>query len=173
MIAKKSLNIDSELIAFLFGILALAVSAQISIPLRPVPISMQTFALLYIGIVYSRACAIASVSSYVLLGALGFPLFTNFLGGLDVILSPRGGYIIGFVFAILTMVNIRGFIGSKFIDTFVTCIVGSMVVFVFGVSWLAAFVGIEKAIIVGFVPFILPGIIKALILSMALRYSKL
>lgn len=170
---QTALTYNKSVIAFLFGIFILAVTAQLSIPLKPVPISMQTFAILYIGLIYTKRSAILTICSYVLLGAVGLPVFTNFSSGLGVLLSPRGGYLIGFVFSILAMVHIREYLKQNFLGTLATCIVGSIIVYTFGVTWLSTFVGIKQAITLGFIPFIIPGIVKAFILSAAIRYTKL
>lgn len=163
----------NELVAYVLGVMALAVAAQLAIPLRPVPISMQTFVVMYIGIIYSKRAGIAAVLSYVGLGTLGLPVFANYHGGLEVLLSPRGGYIIGFIFAILTMNHLREYIKPSFFGVFATCMVGSVILFICGISWLSTFVGVEQAIKLGLLPFIIPGTIKALILTAAIRYTKL
>jgi len=170
---SAKINISNkELIAYVFGVVALAIGAQLSIPLRPVPISLQTFVVMYIGIIYSKRCALSTVMTYVGFGALGLPLFTNYQGGMEILLSPRGGYIVGFVFAVVVMNHVREYIKQSFLGIFVTCLVGSVMLFICGLGWLSTFVGVDQAIQLGLLPFIIPGLAKAFLLTAAIRYTK-
>src|SRR5581483_9286863 len=81
------------------GSLFVAASAQIQVPLWPVPITMQTFAVLLIGAAYGAGLGAATLALYLVEGAAGLPVFAGLSGGPHVIVGPTGGYIVGFVVA--------------------------------------------------------------------------
>lgn len=165
------LKTDSVKIAL--GVFLLALSAQIQIPLHPVPITLHTVAVMVIGLTYAPHQSLITVLSYAVLGAAGWPFFAGYGAGLTKILGPTGGYIIGFIPAAYVMsVLYQKLNQSKWISAFVTCLVGSLFIYSFGIAWLSTFVGFQKAVIVGLVPFILPGLVKIGILSSAMKYLK-
>ena len=145
--------------------------AQISIPLQPVPITLQTVGVMLVGITFPRKIAIQSILSYLALGAIGFPVFANFSGGYAVFLGPTAGYLAGFLVSILVMT----YIASKqkksrsAVSVFINCLVGTATVFVFGILGLLPFMNLSHAIQVGLVPFILPGLIKIVFLTVSLK----
>lgn len=160
-----------EIIKISLGVLILFAGSQIAIPLQPVPITMQTVSVMLIGLLYSTRAGLLSVISYVLLGGLGLPIFQGFSGGLNDLLGPTGGYLFGFIFSIYAMILLRKkLILQSFWAIFLNCSIGTVVVFIFGLSWLAMFIGVKNAIVFGLLPFIIPGILKAIVLSMAVRY---
>src|SRR5689334_8030250 len=81
----------------LMGSLVVVAAAQIHIPLAPVPMTMQTVAIMVIGLVCPPRIAGAAVSAYVLEGCIGLPVFAGFSGGARILLGPTSGYILGFV----------------------------------------------------------------------------
>ncbi|MGL4859067.1 MAG: biotin transporter BioY, partial [Enterobacteriaceae bacterium] len=89
----------------LTGVLLLFVMSQISIPLQPVPVTLQTVAVMLIGLTWQRAAAIKTVSVYLLLGAMGMPLFADFSAGYGVFMGPTGGYLAGFLLAVWVMTS--------------------------------------------------------------------
>lgn len=163
MLFKKINNdllVDRLLYAFL-GAALIFFMAQISIPLDPVPITLQTVAVMLIGLTFERRAAIGAVLTYLTLGAMGFPVFSDFSGGPALLFGPRGGYLIGFLPAVILMAMIqeKG-VRNHFLGEALACLAGTAVIFLCGVSWLSTFLGLEKAILAGFVPFIIPGFLK-------------
>ena len=98
---------------------------------------------------------------YILEGALGFPVFANFRGGISVILGPTGGYILSWVLAIIILKSILNYI-PKFFDL----LISSFFVLTIGSLWLGFFVGFDNAFKMGFLPFVIGVFIKISILSL-------
>lgn len=171
--AQNVALLKNELVQVLIGVGMLAAASQLSIPLQPVPITMQTVAVLLIGLFYPTKTAIKTMLSYIGLGALGFPVFANFAGGLHVFLEPTAGYIWGFLACVAAMCLFREKVAKEnYVLQLANCVMGSAVIYACGISWLALFVGAEKAIQLGLLPFIIPGCVKALLLTSASRYVK-
>lgn len=169
--AETSLAIRVESLKVVLGVLVLFAGSQIAIPLEPVPVTMQTVAVMLIGLLYSRRAALSSVILYTVLGGMGLPIFQGFEGGISHLYGPTAGYLVGFSASVYVMTVLREYWGlQSFWGILFNCIIGTLVVFVFGVSWLASIIGLKDAIIFGVVPFILPGALKAVMLSGALRY---
>ena len=151
----------------LVGTLALTVSAKTQIPFWPIPMTMQTFVVLVIGMAYGSRLGAATVALYLLQGALGLPVFagTPEKGvGLAYMMGPTGGYLLGFLVAawVCGWLAERGFDRSP-LKSLVAMSVGHVLIFVFGVAWLATFMGIEKAFMVGVAPFWAATIVKTLL----------
>ncbi len=165
----------STLAEILSCVLLLFLMAQISIPLQPVPITLQTLGVMLIGLKFNRRTAFYSVLTYLSLGAAGLPVLANFSGGYHALLGPTGGYLIGFLAAVMVMSKVNELLNSKyksFVCNSLSCLAGTVVIFICGVSWLAVYLGLEQAIMVGVLPFILPGLIKIFLLVAALQYLK-
>ena len=164
---------NSQLLLTLVGVTLLFLCGQVSIPLQPVPISLQTVAVLVIGLTFAKSDAIRSIASYLVLGAMGAPIFSYYSGGIAKLMGPTGGYLFGFLAAVWVMCTLRervAHMGAK--ETFLVALVGSATVYLFGVPWLSTFIGWNAAITAGLVPFILPGIVKSVLVAAAVRYLK-
>jgi len=162
-----------EVIYVLWGVFLLFLTSQITIPLEPVPITLQTFGVTLIALTFTRKAAIQSILTYLGLGALGVPVFANFRAGVPVFLGTTGGYLFGFLAAVVVMTSIKKYFDNeKFLHIALNCLLGTVIIYIFGVAWLTRFVGFEKALSLGFVPFIIPGIVKILLLAVSLRYIK-
>jgi biotin transport system substrate-specific component len=127
----------------------------ISVPFFPVPLTLQTLFVLLAGAVMKRY-AVIPVSAYVLLGAIGLPVFHNGITGIGVLLGPTGGYLIGFIFAAL----IAG-LAYEHVSTGVRIggiAAATVVIYVFGIGGLmiSTGMGFFPAVIAGAIPF-LPG----------------
>jgi biotin transport system substrate-specific component len=149
--------------------------AQISVPLQPVPITLQTLGVMLIGLKFNRRTAFYSMLTYLSLGAAGFPVFANFFGGYHIFLGPTGGYLIGCLAAVMVMSKVNELLNSEyksFVCDSLSCLAGTVVIFICGVGWLAIYVGLEQAIMVGILPFILPGLVKIFLLVAVLQYLK-
>ena len=150
----------------------LTVSAKVQIPLWPVPFTMQTYVVLVIGMGYGARLGVLAVASYIVLGALGLPLFagTPEKGvGLPYMLGPTGGYLVGFLIAAW----ICGWLAERSWDRrFSTCLLamtlGHAVIFICGVSWLATIFGVERAIALGLTPFIFATALKTVLAAISL-----
>jgi biotin transport system substrate-specific component len=151
----------------LVGTLALTVSAKTQIPFWPIPMTMQTFVVLVIGMAYGSRLGLATVAMYLLEGAFGLPVFAGTPekgAGLAYMVGPTGGYLFGFVVAAWVCGRLaeRGFDRSP-LKALVAMSVGHVLIFVFGVAWLAQLMGIEKAFMVGVLPFWAATIVKTML----------
>jgi len=161
---------NSSVFIALIGFGLLFFCSQVTIPLQPVAITLQTVAMLVIGLTFSKADAIRSVSSYLAIGALGAPVFANFSGGFLKLMGPAGGFYFGFLAAVWVMCTLRERLSRA--NILLIAFAGQVTLYVFGVSWLCAYVGADKAIAFGLMPFIIPGLIKSVIVASVVRYLK-
>lgn len=150
----------------LLGSLVLALFAQISIPMQPVPITGQTLGLTLIGFALGARAATAAVLLYLLEGSLGLPVFANGAAGWGVLTGPTGGYLIGFVPSawLLGYASDKGVLNNKWL-TLGAALLSAVITFAFGLLQLSFFVPAEKLLQAGLIPFIPGGVIKALVAS--------
>ncbi len=148
-------------IAILVGSLILALSAQISVPMYPVPMTMQTFAVLIVAALGGWTIGLGAIAAYLIEGALGLPVFANGGAGLAYMTGPTGGFLLGFLLsgAIAAFAAERGLLRT-WGGAIVLLTVAHLAVFLPGVGWLSTFIGLEKAIAVGFMPFIVGTVLK-------------
>jgi biotin transport system substrate-specific component len=143
----------------------LGLSAQISIPLgfTPVPLTGQTFAVLVGAAALGPVRALGGSALYLALGLAGVPWFAGGAGGVSVASAPTFGYLVGFLVASLVvgLMARRGF-DRRFIGMAAVMIVGNVVIYAFGATWLAAsiHVSLAKAITLGVTPFLIGDLIK-------------
>jgi len=148
----------------LFGSALLAISAKIQVPLPPVPMTMQTLVVLLIGATYGWRLGGATVLLYVAEGMLGLPVFANTppqVASPAYLLGPTGGYLAGYVAAAVAM----GFLAERGWDrslarVVVMMTVGHLIIFAFGLAWLAHLLGPAKAWAVGAMPFVAGTVLK-------------
>ena len=142
------------------GSLLLALAAHVAVPFWPVPITLQTFAVLLIGAVGGPQLAAVTVLAYLVEGLLGLPVFARG-AGLATLAGPTGGYLVGYVpAAVLAGLAARKGWLSGPIRTIACFVVADAVVFAFGLSWLSLSVGWSKVIAAGLTPFLLGEAIK-------------
>ena len=154
------------------GTALLTLSAKVNIPFYPVPMTMQTFAVLVIGMAFGPSLAIATVGLYLLQGALGLPVFSGTPArgiGWAYMAGPTGGYLLGFMVASWTVGVLaqRGF-DRSFGMTLAAMTLGTLVIFILGFTWLAGLVGMEKAWTFGVEPFLLAAAFKILLAALVL-----
>ncbi len=137
----------------------IAAGSWISIPLPPVPLTLQTLFVLLSGVVMKRY-AVIPVALYVLLGTAGFPVFHNGTAGLGVLLGPTGGFLAGFVPAALIAGLAYEHESPK--SRVAGLIAATCVTYVFGVAWLvfSASLSLPQAILVGVAPFVVGAVVK-------------
>ncbi|MBW8636375.1 biotin transporter BioY [Hoeflea sp. WL0058] len=145
----------------LAGSALLWASAKVQVPFYPVPMTMQTFVVLVIGMAYGWRLGAATVLLYLAEGAIGMPVFagTPERGiGLAYMVGPTGGYLVGFVVAAFAvgLLAERGW-DRSIVKTLVAMTLGTAIIFVFGAVWLGALIGWDKPVLeLGVIPF-LPG----------------
>lgn len=146
------------------GSLLLVASAKVSVPMIPVPMTMQTFVVLLIGMTYGMRLGVATVAAYLIEGAVGLPVFTNTppqAASLAYFVGPTGGYLVGFVAAVVAMGWLveRGW-NEGAIKRLAALTLGTIIPLAFGVAWLATLIGFERALAVGLVPFLAGAVVK-------------
>jgi biotin transport system substrate-specific component len=152
--------------------LLLAGLAQISLPLpfTPVPLTGQTFGVLLVAAALGSKRGASSMVLYILEGALGLPFFAGGASGLHVLVGATAGYLAGFVVAayIIGLLAERG-LERTIRTSFVPFVVGTIVIYLLGVAWLAIVLGsIGKAVIAGILPFLIGDVIKLILAALAL-----
>lgn len=160
----------NDFVVPLTGAILLFACAQITIPLSPVPITMQTTAVMLIALLYNLRNGLRAISIYTIGGAVGAPLFHGGSFGIHVLSGPTGGYLIGFIACIYVMNLIKEKLKpSSLFNLVINCATGIFIIYGCGVAWLTVLFGFSKAITVGLMPFIAPETIKVLLLSSILK----
>ena len=164
----KEVSLAKNLFLAIVGTILLAISAKIKIPFWPVPMTMQTFVVLFLGISFGYKIGVASVILYLFEGILGLPVFSNSPEkgvGLAYFLGPTMGYLIGFIFATF----LAGYLkyNSNFVFTFLKLVLSTSIIYIFGIIWLGYLIGWDKPILqLGFFPFLLAELLKITILTL-------
>lgn len=154
----------ARLVLVLAGSALLAISAQIKIPLYPVPVTGQTLVVLMIGMAYGSRLGAATLLAYLVEGGMGLPVFAGGGAGWATLAGPTGGYLIGFLVAafILGLLAERG-MGRGPVSTALAMIVGTALIYMFGVTHLSGFIGFEKAVAAGLLPFLYGDALKLIV----------
>eukprot|EP00005_Dracoamoeba_jomungandri_P008169 CAMPEP_0174270888 /NCGR_PEP_ID=MMETSP0439-20130205/46124_1 /TAXON_ID=0 /ORGANISM="Stereomyxa ramosa, Strain Chinc5" /LENGTH=290 /DNA_ID=CAMNT_0015360537 /DNA_START=48 /DNA_END=920 /DNA_ORIENTATION=+ len=150
--------------------LFMAASSQVSFNFpwdNNVPVTAQTLGVFLICAIMGKNLGIASVVLYLIMGCFGAPFFASQRGGLEYFVGPTGGFLVSFVFAagVIGWLVEKGY-DRRFLSSLVTFMVGNVVVYLFGVPWLAHFVGWENALMDGLVPFLVGDAVKIVISSL-------
>ena len=164
---NQSQKILKSLIIIFIGSIALTISAKLKIPFYPVPMTMQTFVVLLLGISFGYKIGLATVSLYLLEGIIGMPVFSNSPEkgiGLIYFTGPTMGYLIGFLFATF-FAGYMNFKTNIFL-IFFKLILSVSIIYIFGVLWLGNLIGWDKPIVqLGVTPFLLAELFKILLLT--------
>ena len=166
-IKKIELNkIAKVILISLLGTLLLTISAKIKIPFYPVPMTMQTFIVLFLGIALGPKIGLLTVSLYLFEGIFGLPVFagTPEKGiGLVYFTGPTMGYLIGFLFAVYFAGSFK--YDKGLINTFLKLVFSVSFIYIFGLVWLGTLIGWDKPIFkLGAQPFLLAELFKILLL---------
>jgi len=158
------------------GVVILTLASKLQVPFWPVPMTLQTLAVLLIAATAGARLGAATVLAWLALGAFGAPVFATG-AGLAYMAGPTGGYLAGFLLAAFVVGHMadRGF-GRTLPSALVMLLAGEVAMYALGVGWLATLLGAEKAITLGFVPFISDEILKlalcAVLLTAAGKQAK-
>jgi len=152
---------DLALIAAGSALIALSAQVAIPLPLSPVPVTGQTFAVLLVASLLGRVRGTAAVLAYLAEGAAGLPVFAGAAAGPAALLGPTGGYLAGFTLG----AYVCGFLAERGWDrtplkTTASMILGNIAIFALALPWLARFVGASNVWALGFWPFIPGDIVK-------------
>ena len=138
----------------LFGTLLLALSSKVQVPFWPVPMTMQTFIVFIIGMAYGWRLAFFTLVAYLAEGALGLPVFAKG-GGLLYLTGPTAGYLYGMTIAAAAIGFFAEFgYNESYFKSLISLLVGTFIIFLFGVGYLGSIIGYDKALAGGLYPFI-------------------
>ncbi len=149
--------------AVFLGTAILALSSYIEVPMVPVPITMQTFAVTLIGALYGWRLGGITITAWLVQGAVGMPVLAGGASGFLHFLGPTGGYLFAFPLcgALVGWLAERGWNGHRVVLAFLAALIGNIACLVLGAAWLAVMIGIEPAIVHGVLPFIIGGVLKS------------
>ena len=160
-------RVIKSLLAIILGSLALTISAKIKIPFYPVPMTMQTFVVLFLGVSLGFKIGLASVGLYLLEGIAGLPVFSNSPEkgvGLIYFTGHTMGYLIGFLTAsyLASKINIQ----DNFLLVLAKLTIATSTIYLLGLLWLGTLIGCDKPIFeLGVMPFLLPEVFKIVLLT--------
>ncbi|NJE05115.1 biotin transporter BioY [Thermococcus sp. M36] len=150
-----------------------AVGAQISIPIGPVPLTLQVFTVLLSGLILGSRLGFLSQAVYLFMGVVGIPVFANVQGGLAVIYGPTGGYLVAFPLAAF----LAGYVAERK-DSLAAMVAGSVIAIavIYALGWLrlGLLMGndFKKAFFIGVLPFIPADLGKALVAAAVAKTVK-
>ena len=161
-------KIIKSLLAIILGSIALTISAKIKIPFYPVPMTMQTFVVLFLGISLGYKIGLASVALYLLEGIAGLPVFSNSPEkgvGLIYFTGPTMGYLIGFLTASYLASKIKN--KDSFLLILTKLTIATSTIYILGLIWLGTLIGWDKPIFaLGAKPFLLAEIFKIVLIAL-------
>jgi biotin transport system substrate-specific component len=164
-------KIIKSLLAVILGSIALTISAKIKIPFYPVPMTMQTFVVLFLGVSLGYKIGLASVGLYLLEGIAGLPVFSNSPEkgvGIVYFTGPTMGYLIGFLTAcyLASKINIK----DSLINILTKLVIATSTIYILGLIWLGTLIGWDKPIFsLGAKPFLLAELFKIIILALVTK----
>ena len=168
VVKSQNLKILKYILVIFLGSILLAISSKIKIPFYPVPMTMQTFVVLFLGMSLGYKIGLATVGLYLLEGIVGLPVFSNSPEkgvGLVYFTGPTMGYLIGFLFATF----LAGYFSFKgnILTNFVKLLVSVSTIYILGIFWLGSLIGWDKPVIqLGANPFLLAELFKISILAL-------
>lgn len=154
--------LGGKVLRIALGTVFLAASSWVSVPTLPIPITMQTYAVIVIGALFGARLGVITVMAWLAEAAIGMPVLAHGAGGLAVFLDPSVGYLASFPVA----AGLVGWVSDRKLDqnivsSFISMLMGNAVNLALGVLWLSAIVGWHRAVVVGFLPFWIGGFVKA------------
>ena len=157
-----------KLALVLFGSILVAAAAQVSVPMFPVPMTLQTLAIMLIGLTYGSRLAGATLVAYLGQGAMGLPVFAGGAFGLAPLMGPTAGFLFGFV----AMAFVMGWLVERGLNRgfglFSAALIATALLFVPGVLWLFAItpLDLQGAFMAGAAPFLLGELVKVAIAAL-------
>jgi biotin transport system substrate-specific component len=166
--ARRTLQ-DVALVGAFSLIIGLSAQVALPLPFTPVPLTMQTLAVLLTGMALGKRLGAMALVAYLAAGLAGLPVFAPGAPGIARLLGPTGGYLIGFVFAAALV----GFLAERGWDrrvstTVLAMALGNLVIYAFGVGWLSLFVPATEALNLGMYPFLIGDAVKVALAAAAL-----
>jgi len=168
VVKTQNLKILKYILIIFLGSILLTISSKIKIPFYPVPMTMQTFVVLFLGMSFGYKIGLATVSLYLLEGIIGLPVFSNSPEkgiGLVYFTGPTMGYLIGFLIAAFLAGYFK--FSGNLVNNFIKLLISVSTIYILGVFWLGSLIGWDKPIIqLGVTPFLLAELFKIIILTL-------
>ena len=161
-------KIIKSILVIILGSIALTISAKIKIPFYPVPMTMQTFVVLFLGISLGHKIGLASIGLYLFEGIVGLPVFSNSPEkgiGLIYFTGPTMGYLVGFLTAsyLASKINTK----DSFLIVLTKLTIATSTIYILGLLWLGTLIGWDKPIVaLGAKPFLLAEVFKVVLLAL-------
>ena len=168
VVKSQNSRILKYILVIFLGSILLTISSKIKIPFYPVPMTMQTFVVLFLGMSFGYKVGLATVSLYLVEGIIGLPVFSNSPEkgvGFVYFTGPTMGYLIGFLFATF----LAGYFNFKgnILNNFVKLLISVSTIYILGIFWLGSLIGWDKPVIqLGATPFLLAELFKIVILTL-------
>ncbi|AGB70358.1 MULTISPECIES: biotin transporter BioY [Rhizobium] len=164
-------SLVTKAVFVLAGTLILALASRISVPMVPVPITMQTFAITMIGALYGWRLGAITVFAWLGEAAIGFPVLAGGAGGVAPFVGPTAGYLVSFpiIAALVGWLAERGWSGNRVVRSFLAHFSANILCLAIGGAWLAALIGAEKGWLLGVAPFILGAVLKSALAAAVLK----
>jgi biotin transport system substrate-specific component len=165
---QRSWLLDAVLVVLFSAFVAL--TAQVEMPLWPVPLTLQTLGVLFTGAVLGSRRGALALLLYLTEGALGLPVFAGGASGVGYMLGPTGGYLVGFVVAagVVGWLAQRGW-DRRLVWAAVAMVIGNVIIYACGVAWLAVFLGdLWGALVKGMLLFVVGDLIKIAVAALTL-----
>ncbi|MER9917545.1 MULTISPECIES: biotin transporter BioY [unclassified Mesorhizobium] len=149
--------------AIVIGTLSIALASYMEVPMLPVPMNMQTFAVTLVGALYGWRLGAITIAAWLVEGAVGLPVLSGGAAGIQHFAGPTAGYLFAFpvVGALVGWLAERGWNGNRVLLAFAGMVLGNLTCLVLGTAWLAVMIGLEQAIAFGFLPFLVGGLLKS------------
>lgn len=172
--ATSGLGLAAKRVALVIaGVMALAISAKIAVPMWPVPITMGTFAVLTLGAAYGPRLGLATIMAYMLVGVMGFDVFAGSSAeshGLAYMMGSTGGYLVGYVLATLALGVLARMGWDRSAGKMVgAMLIGNALIYVPGLVGLGLLYGFDKPLLAwGLTPFLVGDAVKLVLAAMIL-----
>ncbi|MEO2038571.1 MAG: biotin transporter BioY [Martelella sp.] len=157
--------------AVFLGSLFLALSSYIEVPMVPVPVTMQTFAVTLVGALYGWRLGGLTIVAWLMEGALGLPVLAGGAAGFAHFMGPTGGYLFAFPIAgmVAGFLAERGWNGHRVALAFLAMLAGNAVCLLLGAAWLSLMIGVGAAFTAGVLPFLLGAVLKSALAAAVLK----
>lgn len=165
---RQPLPIQAGLL--LAGMVMLALSSRVAIPVGPVPVTLQTLAVTLVGALYGWRLGGACVVAWLLAGAAGLPVLSSGSAGLHKFLGPTAGYLFAFPIAAMTVGWLieRGWDRGQFFRLLALMVLANAICLLLGAAWLGSAIGLEKALMKGVLPFLIGAALKSVLGALVL-----
>ena len=156
--------------AVVLGTLFLALSSYVEVPMVPVPMTMQTFAVTMVGALYGWRLGGLTIVAWLVEGALGLPVLAGGASGAQHFLGSTGGYLFAFPVCgmLVGWLTQQGWNGARPVLAFAAALLGNLACLVLGAAWLAVLIGVEPAIVHGVLPFLVGAVLKSILAAACL-----